>query len=115
MTAETSGRSPQLNQVSAPVLARVVPRLRGFPLWSLRAPYEGHKTRRSCWCSVKAAAASSAWARADAILRPIASATGGGNALPTCRYAAVLRPGMSQPGGKPCSRAAWAPGRSEGR
>ena len=35
--------------------------------------------------------------RARPIALPTASATGGGNALPTCRYRAVLRPANSQP------------------
>ena len=36
---------------------------------------------------------------------PRARATGGGKALPTCRYAAVFRPENSHQSGKPCSRA----------
>src|SRR4051812_45494036 len=39
--------------------------------------------------------------RAVAILTPTALATGGGNALPTCRYAAVLLPQNGQSGGNP--------------
>src|SRR5262249_33188229 len=35
---------------------------------------------------------------------PSARATGGGKALPTWRYAAVLRPEKDQPSGNPCRR-----------
>lgn len=37
--------------------------------------------------------------------RPTAQATGGGKALPTCRYAEVFLPQKIQSSGKPCSRA----------
>src|SRR5262249_42739877 len=39
------------------------------------------------------------------IAMPIALATGGGNALPTCRYSAVLRPANCHESGNPCRRA----------
>ncbi|MBW5423105.1 DUF3883 domain-containing protein [Streptomyces sp. BG9H] len=49
----------------------------------------------------------SASSSASAIARPTARATGGGNALPTCRQTDVFPPVNAQSGGKPCSRASW--------
>ena len=72
------------------------------PRWNWRGDQRppdppGHVTR--------SAGPASAWVSAARMASPRARATGGGKALPTCRYAAVFRPENSHQSGKPCSRA----------